>query len=277
MPKADPQGTPTGAESSAPKNGGATDQRAQRAQAQESREAALERAFGETPEDDLETAPAAESEEEESSQATPEVESSPAPRAVTAAEVAALEAKIEALEERLADERERQAEPQAEVEYNVDVPQDWDPIKPALTAVGKRAEEQYRQLAKKHEELVEAQLQIAAKVDLAQFVSRHPDFWKIADEIAAVAKQEGLGLYDYKSLQVGYDLVRGRKALTRLQELESKQATANEMKQKAGAAPRFRSTQQQVRDENVAPGNRLLTFDQAWEKGLGRLRRSQRR
>lgn len=257
------------------------------ARAVESREDALARAFGNSPDDDedlLAAAPdAGSSDDELLDEPSPQPDKSPErPTGVTAEEVAALRRELTSLREELNQERARQKEPDdlpEEIDYDVDVEPGFEALKPSFKAVGERAERQNRELNKQVKTLVEEQFQIKAQLDLQRFTAepKHADFWTYADEIAATAKTEGIDLYDYKSLKVAYDLVKGRKAIARVEAAEKRRATETAMSAKAGPVRKVPAPQQQVRDEEAAPGSRNLTFDEAWEKGLAKLRKSQRR
>lgn len=285
MPEANPEGTLTQETGQAPEktNGkqAPANLREHKVRARESREEALQRAFGEMPDDDnpLDFTPEAGSSEEEAVETEPEQQTSPA-SAASSEQVQALMERVRTLEQRLRAEKERQEEPDEldeDFDYDVDVEPGFEALKPTFKAVGERAEKQNRELQKSQRELTQKMFELRAQVDLNRFASTHPDFWQIADRIAATAEKEDMDLFDYKSLNVAYDLVKGRAALTRLAEAEKKKATVEKMQEKAGPARSFRTTQQQVRDEDVAPGNKLLNFQEAWDKSVSKLSRSSRR
>lgn len=270
-------------------NGKPTTQREHKAQARESREDAINRAFGDLPADDLlgDDPPAV----QDSTDDVDAESESPDKAEVTRLRgmYDDLQGKFDLMEARLATERERQAEPDEEPELDyealVQAPDGWDAIKPSLAAIRKHADEQVRAVKKEQAETIRSMNLMRAELDLAKFGAQHPDFWqpikpggpRLCDVIAQVATKKNMDLFDYESISTMYDYVQGQRAIAELGEIKKKHGVQAEMSQKAGAVPRHRSTQQQVRDEQVAPGNGFLTFDQAFEKSKARLLRGQRR
>lgn len=285
VPEAEPTAAVAEDAGAPPKNGKQTPptRREVQANAKESREEALSRAFGDAVDDDdlLAGVPdAGPSDEELLAEPEPQPDKSPERAAgISPEQYAALQSKVEALERRLADERERQQDPEEEIEidYDVDVDPGFESLKPTFKAVGERAERQNRELTKQLKEHTEVLFKMQGKLDLQDFKSERPDFWARRHEVAAMAEAAGMELYDYKTLLIADDLYLGRKAMARLKAAESRAATESKMKEKAGPVRAFRAPQQQVRDEEVSPGSKKLSFNEAWDKGLAKLQRSQRR
>jgi len=271
-------------------NGQPQTRREQKAQARESREDAINRAFGDLPADDLlGDDPAAVSEQQDDVDADDSESLEKADAADLRSKYDDLLGKYESLEARLVTERTRQEEPEEIIEveptFDIEVPEGWESIKPTLVAIKKQADESTRAVKKDLEAQIRQNNLMRAELDLAKFGAQHPDFWqpvkpggpRLCDVIAQTATKKSMDLYDFESINTMYDYVRGQLALQELGQIKKKQTVQAEMSQKAGAVPRHRSTQQQVRDDQVAPGNRLLSFDEAFEKSKQRILRGRPR